>query len=687
MWLWLSSSINALSTGSSSNVAIYWGQNSAGGKNTQKPLADYCNDDSTDIILISFLHIFHGTSGLPEVNFSYACEGTYFSDTGLLQCPAIGKDIKTCQGKGKTILLSLGGAAGSYGFSSPDEGTKFADTLWNLFLGGTSETRPFGDAVIDGFDLDIEGGSNLGYVEFVTRLRELFAQDTSKSYYIAAAPQCVIPDHYLDTVIKNADLDFLFVQFYNNYCGMQTWQTNNADPRFNYAAWDTLVKASPNPKTKIYLGVPASESAAGSGYTPITTVLQAASYLQANYDSFGGIMMWDASQAWNNVDSSGNNFAQAAKEGLINGSSDSAENYTPIVSSAVAYYVSSANSAITSPSSSSFKISRSSSLSAPVSSLSVSSSASTPKSTSIKSSITTLTSSLRSTNIQLSSFENSNVFTTLFSPLAVTASSFNAIFTIGQQNVNSLDTSGDPTYSLYSIPPDQAAGQNSQVFSPTTDVTNIPIVTHIATKVVIVTNAPQTVTKTIFPKSTIFVKVEENPTISETAPVTSTITLQKTLTKVVAASTVTTTNFVSVLATSAPRSVFTAVDINKRELSAYGSSSTMEIFDSNALDFISYKTDIQQLNQTHFRGVLVLSSTKSCVPIANNWLVQISEKYKIDRVGNGGQLVRTFKNNNTITNDLVDTELGSGFAIASDNNNPAINTPAMALFISFWGRY
>jgi chitinase len=127
-------------------------------------------------------------------------------------------DIKTCQAAGKKILLSLGGAAGSYGFTSDTQAQTFADTLWNLFGGGTSSTRPFDDAIVDGFDLDIEGGSTTGYTAFVNRMRSHYASDTGKSYYIAAAPQCPLPDAYLNTVLTTAHVDFIFVQFYNNYC-------------------------------------------------------------------------------------------------------------------------------------------------------------------------------------------------------------------------------------------------------------------------------------------------------------------------------------------------------------------------------------------------------------------------------------------------------------------------------------
>ncbi len=60
-------------------------------------------------------------------------------------------DIKTCQAAGKIITLSLGGATGAATFSSDAQAETFAETVWNLFLGGSSSTRPFGDAVLDGY--------------------------------------------------------------------------------------------------------------------------------------------------------------------------------------------------------------------------------------------------------------------------------------------------------------------------------------------------------------------------------------------------------------------------------------------------------------------------------------------------------------------------------------------------------
>jgi chitinase len=50
-------------------------------------------------------------------------------------------------------LLSLGGELGNYGFSSTSQAQDSAETMWDAFGGGNSSSRPFGSAVVDGFDL------------------------------------------------------------------------------------------------------------------------------------------------------------------------------------------------------------------------------------------------------------------------------------------------------------------------------------------------------------------------------------------------------------------------------------------------------------------------------------------------------------------------------------------------------
>ena len=115
------------------------------------------------------------------------------------QCPAVAASIKTCQARGKKVVMSLGGAAGVYGFTSNADAQQYAQIIWQMFLGGTAPgwPRPFGDAVLDGIDLDIEGGSATGYAAFVTALRALYtdaaANPSGRKFLITGAPQCPFP--------------------------------------------------------------------------------------------------------------------------------------------------------------------------------------------------------------------------------------------------------------------------------------------------------------------------------------------------------------------------------------------------------------------------------------------------------------------------------------------------------------
>lgn len=278
---------------SKTNVAVYWGQNSAG---TQTRLSDYCTSD-VDIVLLSFLNDYPSPL---QLNFANQCLDSFAS--GLLKCDKIGEDIKYCQDQGKVVLLSLGGAVGTYGFSSDSEGTAFADTLWNKFGGGSDDERPFGDAIVDGFDFDLENHIQTGTAALGNALKEKFSQDTSKTYYLSAAPQCPYPDASVGEVMENVELDFAFIQFYNNYCSL--------GPSFNYDTWQDYAATAPNTNIKLFIGQPAAPSAAGSGYNDPETVAQYVDQVK-NSSNFGGISLWDASQEVTN-----GNYASKMKEAL-----------------------------------------------------------------------------------------------------------------------------------------------------------------------------------------------------------------------------------------------------------------------------------------------------------------------------------------------------------------------------------
>ncbi|KAL2220272.1 putative class III chitinase [Thermoascus aurantiacus ATCC 26904] len=310
----------ALDTSSSTNVAVYWGQNSymqSSGDLAQQRLSYYCQNTDIDVFQLAFLTVINGPGGAPEINFAnQGNDCTVFPGTALLNCPQIGEDIKTCQSLGKTILLSIGGATYSEGgFSSEDAAVAGANMIWETFgpqQPGSSAYRPFGDAVVDGFDFDFEATVN-NMVPFANTLRSLMDADTSKKYYLTAAPQCPYPDAADGAMLDGAvSFDAIWVQFYNNYCGLQSFVPGSSTQNnFNFATWDNWAKTtSKNPNVKVFLGVPANTGAAGSGYEAPSSLTPIINYCKT-FSSFGGVMMWDASQAYAN-----NGFIPAVKQAL-----------------------------------------------------------------------------------------------------------------------------------------------------------------------------------------------------------------------------------------------------------------------------------------------------------------------------------------------------------------------------------
>lgn len=55
---------------------------------------------------------------------------------------------------------------------------------------------------------------------------------------------------------------------------------------------------SPNKDVKVYIGAPGSPKAATSGYAPIDMLQTDVEYAQDHFESFGGVMLWDAYEAY-----------------------------------------------------------------------------------------------------------------------------------------------------------------------------------------------------------------------------------------------------------------------------------------------------------------------------------------------------------------------------------------------------
>lgn len=165
---------------------------------------------------------------------------------------------------------------------------------------GKKVDRPFGTAVVDGFDFDFETSTN-NLVAFGKKLRSLIDGAGGKKFYLAAAPQCVFPDAAVGAVMNAVPFDLVMIQFYNNWCGVSNFQEGAATQNaFNFDVWDNWAKnTSPNKNVKLFLGVPAA-AGAGGGYTN-GSKLKAAIQFSQKFTSFAGAMIWDMSQLWANT--------------------------------------------------------------------------------------------------------------------------------------------------------------------------------------------------------------------------------------------------------------------------------------------------------------------------------------------------------------------------------------------------
>lgn len=258
-----------------SPIAIYWGQNGDEGS-----LTDTCNSGNYGIVILAFLASF-GNGQTPVLNLAGHCDPA-------TNCGGLSSDINTCQQAGIKVLLSIGGGAGGYSLSSADDANQLADYLWNTFLGGQSNSRPLGDAVLDGIDFDIESGDNRFWDDLARALTS--HKNGQKTIYLSAAPQCPFPDSSLDTAISTGLFDYVWIQFYNNPgCEYE----NSADNLLS--AWNQWTSVQAN---QIFLGLPASTEAANSGFIPADVLTSQVLPAIKGSSKYGGVMLW--SKAFDN---------------------------------------------------------------------------------------------------------------------------------------------------------------------------------------------------------------------------------------------------------------------------------------------------------------------------------------------------------------------------------------------------
>ncbi|KAI9110087.1 hypothetical protein K1719_019128 [Acacia pycnantha] len=253
-------------------IAIYWGQN--GNEGT---LAETCASGNYDFVNIAFLYTF-GNGRVPKIDLSGHCDA--YSNA----CKSLSADIKSCQAKGVKVMLSIGGGAGSYSLASSEDARQVAIYLWNNFLGGNSPSRPLGEAVLDGIDFDIEQGTDQHWDDLARYLSGYSSE--GKKVYLTAAPQCPFPDAWLGKAVKTGLFDYVWVQFYNN----PPCQYSSTDIASLENAWKQWIADIPS--TKVFLGLPASPQAAGSGFIPATDLTSKVLPAIKTAANYGGVMLW-----------------------------------------------------------------------------------------------------------------------------------------------------------------------------------------------------------------------------------------------------------------------------------------------------------------------------------------------------------------------------------------------------------
>ncbi|XP_024167143.2 hevamine-A isoform X2 [Rosa chinensis] len=260
-------------------IAIYWGQN--GNEGTLKQT---CATGKYKYVNIAFLNVF-GSGQTPQINLAGHCNPV---SNG---CATVGPEVTFCQSLGVKVFLSLGGGIGNYSLSSVSDAKDVANYLWNSFLGGkgngrdkSATTRPFGDAVLDGIDFDIEQGAN-PYWDDLARYLKAYSKPR-RAVYLAAAPQCPFPDAFVGGAISTGLFDYVWVQFYNNPpCQYSSGNTDNILNSWN--KWTTSIQAG-----KIFLGLPAAPAAAGSGFIPATVLNSKILPVIKKSSKYGGVMLW-----------------------------------------------------------------------------------------------------------------------------------------------------------------------------------------------------------------------------------------------------------------------------------------------------------------------------------------------------------------------------------------------------------
>jgi len=257
---------------------------------------------SYNLIAVAF-----GTATTTPGQVAFSLDPTLASDLGGYTQQQFISDIATLHARGQKVILSVGGQNGAISVDDAASASSFASSVDALI-------QQYG---FDGVDIDLENGVNPAYM---AQALDQLESDVGSGLIITLAPQTVDTqssgDDYFELALDiKSILTMINTQYYNsgtmNGCDGNVYAEGTEN--FMTALACTELEGGLSP-AQIGLGLPASPSAAGSGYVSPSLVNDALDCLaaQANCGSFvppaaypaiRGVMTWsinwDASNGYN----------------------------------------------------------------------------------------------------------------------------------------------------------------------------------------------------------------------------------------------------------------------------------------------------------------------------------------------------------------------------------------------------
>jgi chitinase len=265
-----------------------------------------------DLIAVAFANADPTTPG--AVTFSV--DSGLSSALGGYSSAQFTSDIASLHAAGKKVIISVGGQNGTISVSDSASATNFANSVYSIM-----QTYGF-----DGVDIDLENGLNPTYM--ASALQQLSSKAGS-GLIITLAPQTIDMqstggDYFTLALDIKSILTIVNMQYYNSgsMLGCDGNVYSEGTENFLTALACIQLQGGLSP-SQVGIGLPASTSAAGSGYVSPSVVNAALDCLasgtncgsfkpSATYPGIRGAMDWSTN--WDA--SNGNNFASTVKAHL-----------------------------------------------------------------------------------------------------------------------------------------------------------------------------------------------------------------------------------------------------------------------------------------------------------------------------------------------------------------------------------